>query len=70
VFDFAGLFLVAILVSVRIRETPVKVCGVCPRRQKIVGTALARQSELSLSLTDQPLNSPFGFRFSLEGVDP
>ena len=23
-----------------IRETPVKVCGVCPRRQKIVGTAV------------------------------
>ena len=26
--------------SVCIRETPVKVCGVCPRRQKILGTAL------------------------------
>ena len=26
--------------TVCIRETPVKVCGVCPRRQKILGTAL------------------------------
>ena len=26
-----------------IREIPVKVCGVCPRRQKILGTALAIQ---------------------------
>ena len=26
--------------TVCIRETPVKLCGVCPRRQKILGTAL------------------------------
>ena len=29
-----------------IREIPVKVCGVCPRRQKILGTTLKTETEL------------------------
>ena len=39
VFDFAGFFLVAILVRNLYTEAPLKVCRVCPRRQRIRGTA-------------------------------
>ena len=41
VFDFVGLF------PVCIREIPVKVCGVCPRRQKILGAALVAFSNIN-----------------------
>ena len=51
--------------TVCIRETPVKVCGVCPRRQKILGTALKWTRELvgfedlnisPIELTTEPEN--------------
>ena len=36
------------------RETPVKVCGVCPRRQKILGTALMYGNQTSNNVNKTP----------------
>ena len=52
VFEFAGLFLVANI------EIPVKVCEVCPCRQKILGTVLITQKGFWFNVATTPLESP------------